>query len=163
MGETDVHKFLKNWTALGLKLIREPNVKTEFRCKDGIVDVCSDNFDIEIIKSHVPDRLKDLFFITVGNEHHSSTKIIKETVIKDFENLKDDEKVMTSLYTRKTENIKAWAKSLEESGQKPNTIARTIVNDLIRMGCRRGVNWAYEVLDKKYKRDYKQMSDFRHL
>jgi hypothetical protein len=72
------------------------------------------------------------------------------------QDLRDNEKGIRILYSKKSDLIKGWAKCEEELGTPVNEIARKIVNELIRLDCKRGVNWAYDVLDSKYKRDYKR-------
>lgn len=71
------------------------------------------------------------------------------------QDIQDGERGIVGLYQKKSDLIRAWAVCLEELGTETNTIARTIVNELIKLDCRRGVNHAYDVLDKKYKRDYR--------
>lgn len=59
-------------------------------------------------------------------------------------------------YNKKADLVKGWAICLEQLNDIPvNTIARTIVNELKSMDCRRAYKHVYKVLDDKYKRDYK--------
>jgi hypothetical protein len=72
------------------------------------------------------------------------------------QDIRDNEKGISGLYQKKADLIQSWAVCEEALGQEISTIARIIVSELIALDCKRGVKHAYRVLDKKYKRDYKQ-------
>lgn len=73
------------------------------------------------------------------------------------QDIKDNEGGIRGLYHKKSDLIKGWAQCLEELHDVPtDSIANTIVSELVVLDCKRGVKYAYEVLDSKYKRDYKR-------
>lgn len=88
----------------------------------------------------------------VGQRDYYVSKI--ESIKQD---IKDNESGIRGLYHKKSELIRGWAQCLEELHDVPtDNIAITIVTELVRLDCKRGVKYAYEVLDSKYKRDYKR-------
>lgn len=72
------------------------------------------------------------------------------------QDIQDGEKGIVGLYQKKSELIKAWAMCLEELGElEVNTICRVIIKELIDLDCKRGIAYVWEILDPKYKRDWK--------
>jgi hypothetical protein len=75
------------------------------------------------------------------------------------QDIQDGEKGIVGLYQKKSELIKAWAICLEQLGElEVNTICRVIIKELVDLDCKRGIAYVWEVLDPKYKRDWKHDS-----
>ncbi len=83
----------------------------------------------------------------VGQRDYYVSKInsIKQDIL-------DNENGIKLVYSKKSELIRGWAQCLEELGDvQTDKICSVIIDELIKMDCKRGIAHVYTVLDYKYK------------